>query len=123
MSLRARLLAVGGVVACVLGVIAWYVASRPRGGVAPVAIETSSVPAPIAQQLDDIVGNFRRIIVLTENDDSLDEALRGRVLTVGRMLFEQNMVRVNALSGTLASELSGSAFPQTEAFLDRLENN
>jgi len=35
----------------------------------------------------------------------------------------RNVVRVNELSGMLERELSGTAFPLTEAFLDRVENN
>jgi len=108
----------------VLAGVSWYVlAHRPAATPAPSAPPAAApAAAPIAQQLDDIVANFRKIIVLTENEDALDEALRGRVLTAGRMLFSQNQVRITQLSGELAAELSGAAFPQTEAFLDRVEN-
>ncbi|HTQ87682.1 MAG TPA: polysaccharide deacetylase family protein, partial [Candidatus Solibacter sp.] len=104
--------------------VCWYlVAHRPAAPPAPPIAETAPPqPAPIAQQLDDIVANFRKIIVLTQNEDALDEALRGRVFTVGRMLFSQNAVRLTQLGGELANELSGASFPKTEAFLDRVEN-
>jgi peptidoglycan/xylan/chitin deacetylase (PgdA/CDA1 family)/tetratricopeptide (TPR) repeat protein len=102
----------------------WYAVShRPPGTPAPAPQQAVAPAAAIAQPLDDIVANFRKIIVLTENDDSLEEALRGRVLTVGRMLFEQNVVRLNAISGELATELAGAQFTRTEAFLDRVETN
>jgi len=121
--MRSKLLAIGvGLLFLVAGV-SWYVMShRPSVTPAPAPHEAAA-PVATAQQLDDIVANFRKIIVLTENDDSLEEALRGRVLTVGRMLFEQNVVQLNALSGELATELSGTHFTLTEAFLDRVETD
>ena len=122
MNMRTRLLVVAGVALLVAGA-AWYLMSRRPGPVAPPAPQAVPAPVPIAQKLDDIVANFRKIIVLTANEDSLDEALRGRVLTVGRLLFDQNTTRINELSGALGKELTGTAFPLTEAFLDRVENN
>src|SRR5271170_5508553 len=104
--MRNRLLLIGGGLLLLLAGVSWYVVSH-RSAPAPAGQAHPAVSnAPIAQQLDDIVANFRKIIVLTENDDSLEEAQRGRVLTVGRMLFEQNVVRINALSGAVAGELS-----------------
>ena len=108
----------------VLAGVCWFVVSRrPSTAPAPAAEQPASpATAQVAQQQDAIVANFRKIIVLTENEDGLDDATRGHVLTVGRMLFEQNAVRLTQLSGVLAGELSGSGFPMTEAFLDRVEN-
>jgi len=123
MTMRAKLLAVGGVVAVLLAGVCWYVLSRrPAVTPAPTTREAAA-PVPMAERLDEIVANFRKIIVLTDGEDSLEEALRGRVLTVGRMLFEQNVVRLNSMSSELATELSGTSFPLTEAFLDRVETN
>ena len=109
----------------VLAGVCWYVVSRrPSVAPAPAAGQSASpASAQVAQQQDDIVANFRKIIVLTENEDALDESTRGRVLIVGRMLFEQNAVRLSQMSGQLAAELAGSAFPLTGSFLDRVENN
>ncbi len=120
--MRPRILLVT-VGALLLAGVCWYIASRRMAGPPAPAVQQVAAPLPVAQQQDDIVANFRKIIVLTENEDALDEALRGRVLTVGRLLFEQNVVRLNELSGALADELSGANFPMTEAFLDRVENN
>jgi peptidoglycan/xylan/chitin deacetylase (PgdA/CDA1 family)/tetratricopeptide (TPR) repeat protein len=127
--MRSKNLLLGIGLLVVLAGVFWYSVTRqPSPPPAPVTHEVPTpapapAAAPIAQQLDEIVANFRKIIVLTENDDALDEALRGRVLTVGRLLFEQNVVRLNELGGVLAGELSGASFPQTEAFLDRVEKN
>jgi len=123
--MRSRNLFLALAIALVLAGVSWYVVFR-RPAVTPAPASAShqaAAPSPVAQQQDAIVANFRKIIVLTENEDALDEAIRGRVLTVGRMLFEQNAARLDALSDSLAAELSGTAFPQTEAFLDRVENN
>src|SRR5208282_2500869 len=119
--MRNRFFLIGAGFFLLAGALLWYALSH-RPAATPVSAPHEAA-APLAQQLDDIVANFRKIIVLTESDDSLEEALRGRVLTVGRMLFEQNVVRLNALGGALAGELSGATFPQTEAFLDRVESN
>ena len=122
--MRLKYLLIGLAIGLGLAGVCWYVISRrPVAPPATAPHEAAGPPsAPIAQQLDDIVANFRKIIVLTENEDALDEALRGRVLTVGRMLFSQNQVRITQLSGELVGELSAPAFPNTEAFLDRVEN-
>src|SRR5271168_4822460 len=123
MTMRAKLLAVGGVVAVLLAGVCWYVLSRrPAVTPAPTTREAAATVL-MAERVDEIVATFRKIIVLTDGEDSLEEALRGRVLTVGRMLFEQNVVRLNSMSSELATELSGTSFPLTEAFLDRVETN
>ena len=109
----------------VLAGVCWYALSRrPSPSPAPSAGPSSApASAQMAQQQDAIVANFRKIIVLTENEDALDEATRSRVLIVGRMLFEQNVVRLSQLSGALAAELSAASFPMADAFLARVEND
>ena len=124
--MRSKSLFIGiGIGILLAGVSAYILLRRPAATPAPGAHQAAeNAPAvPIPQQLDDIVANFRKIIILTDNEDALDEALRGRVLTVGRMLFSQNQVRITQLSGELSAELSGAAFPNTEAFLERVESN
>ncbi len=123
--MRSKFLLIGLALGLALAGVCWYAFSRrPVPAPAPATHEAAEAPpAPIAQQLDEIVANFRKIIVLTDNEDALDEALRGRVLTVGRMLFSQNAVRISQLSGELVGELSALRFPNTEAFLDRVEND
>jgi hypothetical protein len=51
--------------------------------------------------------------------DSLDDMIRERVTTLGRVLFQQNQERLSALSESLTDELARSSFPGVEAFLDR----
>jgi peptidoglycan/xylan/chitin deacetylase (PgdA/CDA1 family)/tetratricopeptide (TPR) repeat protein len=125
--MRGKLLIFASAALVVLAGVAVYLASRrnsepPAAAVAQAPARTPAAASPsIAEQLDGIVANFRKIIVLTQNEDALDEALRGRVLTVGRLLFQQNVVRLEVLSGALTGELSGASFPLTEDFLTRVE--
>ena len=113
--MRSKSLFIGiGIGILLAGVSAYILLRRPAATRAPApgaheAAETAPV-VPIPQQLDDIVANFRKIIILTDNEDALDEALRGRVLTVGRMLFSQNQVRITQLSGELSAEFFGVSF-------------
>ena len=123
--MRAKLLTAGSVIVLLAAGVAWYVASRRPAPAPQTYAELRELSVP--QECDDIVAAFRQIIVLTENDDALDEAVRGRVLTVGRMLFEQNTGRVNILATALGAEVEGKlvspgSFPQATAFLDRVEN-
>jgi peptidoglycan/xylan/chitin deacetylase (PgdA/CDA1 family)/TolA-binding protein len=123
-----KTLVFAGVALVVLAGVAMYVALRrtaapPAAPAAPAPAGSPAALPSIAEQLDGIVANFRKIIVITQNEDALDEALRGRVLTVGRMLFEQNVVRLEVLSGTLTGELSGTNFPLSEDFLTRVETS
>lgn len=126
-NMRGKQLILAGAALAVLAGVAWYIASRRAAAPPAAPVMQAIAPAPAAgtpsipEQADGIVANFRKIIVLTENDDALDEALRGRVLTVGRMLFQQNVVRIEVLSGILTAELSGTAFPLTDQFLTLVE--
>lgn len=71
-----------------------------------------------AQSADEIVANYRRIIVLMEDDPSLDAGQKQRIATLGRMLFEQNMEHLAALRGEISADPA-----RLSAFLDRLEKN
>ncbi|HTD23915.1 MAG TPA: polysaccharide deacetylase family protein [Terriglobales bacterium] len=72
----------------------------------------------LAQQADDIVAGFRKIIILTSDSSSLDDITRERVSMLGKMLFQQNEERLSALSVTLSSDPT-----KLGVFLDRLESN
>jgi peptidoglycan/xylan/chitin deacetylase (PgdA/CDA1 family) len=70
----------------------------------------------VNQQSDEIVATYRKIIVLTASQDSLDAVTRDRVSILGKMLFQQNEERISMLSADLSDKALLSAF------LNRLEN-
>ena len=70
----------------------------------------------IRRQADEIVAGFRKIIVLTSTQDSLDAATRERVSVLGKMLFQQNEERISTIRVALAANRASLA-----TFLDRLE--
>lgn len=83
---------------------------------ATAALPNLAVAADPSQQADDIVSNFRKIIVLTADDAALDDVTRERVSILGRMLFQHNEEQLDALSSSLSADASA-----LKAFLDRLE--
>ncbi|HEV2987163.1 MAG TPA: polysaccharide deacetylase family protein [Candidatus Angelobacter sp.] len=70
------------------------------------------------RQADDIVSDYRKIIVLMDGEAGLDPVNRDRVAMVGKMLFEQDHEHLSSLSAGLATDLH-----ETEAFLDALEKS
>jgi peptidoglycan/xylan/chitin deacetylase (PgdA/CDA1 family)/uncharacterized caspase-like protein len=77
----------------------------------------------IAPQLDTIVESFRKVIVLTDDLDSIDPGVRDQVVTAGQILFHENDQRLSALGAALSDELSRPDSPAMASFLDRVENN
>src|SRR5258708_32880496 len=75
-------------------------------------------PSTVAQSADNIVANYRRVIVLMEDDPSLDAAKKERIVILARMLFEQNEENLEGLLAALVSEPA-----KLSAFLDRLETS
>jgi peptidoglycan/xylan/chitin deacetylase (PgdA/CDA1 family)/tetratricopeptide (TPR) repeat protein len=91
----------------------WLMASSLPAFALPVG-STSDV----GRQADEIVAGYRKIIVLTSDDAALDDITRDRVTTLGRILFQQNEERLEALSAGLSSDTGALT-----AFLDRLEKS
>jgi len=77
----------------------------------------------IAQQLHPIVESFRKIIVLTDDLNSLDPGVRNRIVTAGQILFHENYQRLSTLSAALSDDLAQPGSPATQSFLDRVEND
>src|SRR5258708_39305661 len=73
-------------------------------------------PVPVAQTADNVVANYRRVIVLMENDPSLDAAKKVRTVILARMLFEQNEENLEGLRAAVVSDPA-----KLSAFLDRLQ--
>ncbi len=78
----------------------------------------STVQPDVGQQADEIVAGYRKIIVLTNNQASLDALTGERVSILGKMLFQENEERISALSAGLVANQAALA-----TFLDRLERN
>ncbi len=72
--------------------------------------------------MDSIVGAYRQILVLTENIDQLDAMIRDRVEITGRLLFQENQERLEALSTALCGQAGDKNPPDITAFLNRVEN-
>jgi peptidoglycan/xylan/chitin deacetylase (PgdA/CDA1 family)/tetratricopeptide (TPR) repeat protein len=90
----------------------------------------NAVKTPLQNNLDQIVANYRKVIVLFENEESLDEQKHENITVVGRYLFYENDKLLKALSAQLAADLNASAKggflappSQIEAFLTDLETN
>jgi len=79
--------------------------------------------APLAQQCDQIVATYRKIIVLMDNAKTLDPAVREQLATAGRMLFEQNQQAILALQQEVTGRLAAGKSDEVVAFLDRVENS
>ncbi|HWZ42988.1 MAG TPA: polysaccharide deacetylase family protein [Candidatus Saccharimonadales bacterium] len=73
---------------------------------------------PAANIADEIVGNFRRIIVLMEDDASIDAAKKERITTIARMLFEQNLEKIAGLQADMVTTPA-----KLNSFLDQLETS
>jgi peptidoglycan/xylan/chitin deacetylase (PgdA/CDA1 family)/tetratricopeptide (TPR) repeat protein len=101
----------------------WYGVHRWSVRRSHSAAQEAAVEARTTQQLDPIVGTFRKIIVLTDDLDSLDSGARDRVLTAGQVLFQENHERLSTLSASLSDELSRPDSPPLAKFLERVESN
>lgn len=103
-----------------IGAPRWRVAS-PGAASGETAGRDQAQVTP--QQLDQIVETYRKIIVLMDDEASLDAGNRERVGMVGRILFQQNQVRLTTLSASLTDELARGRSEAVEAFLARVENS
>src|SRR6266436_5071651 len=72
------------------------------GSVSTFGWQLGSVP--ITQSADNIVANYRRVIVLMEDDPSLDAAKKQRIVILARMLFEQNEENLEGLRAAVVSD-------------------
>ena len=76
----------------------------------------------LAKDTDEIVANYRKIIVLMNGAGALDPGVRERVSTAGKILFQQNQERLAALEEQITQSLAGGRTAPAEEFLSRVEN-
>jgi peptidoglycan/xylan/chitin deacetylase (PgdA/CDA1 family)/tetratricopeptide (TPR) repeat protein len=84
---------------------------------------TASSPADVTATLDDAVADYRKIIVLMDGANALDEGNRERVRTVAWILFEKNRDRLGKLESDLNADVAKKDSPLVAAFLSGLEDN
>jgi len=75
----------------------------------------------VARDSDEIVANYRKIIVLMNGAGALDPGVRERASTAGKVLFQKNQERLEALETQLTQGLAGGQTALTEEFLGRVE--
>src|SRR5215813_7076446 len=73
-----------------------------------------------SSHLEEIVANYRKIIVLLADDASLNEITQDRAATLGRILFQQNQDLLSALSAKLTAEISKPTSATVSVFLNQL---
>jgi len=84
---------------------------------------TASNPAGVAAIMDDVLADFRKIIVLMDGASALDEGNRERVRTAGWILFEKNRDRLDNLESDLKADTATKDASLAGTFLSRLEDN
>ncbi len=75
----------------------------------------------VAKDSDEIVANYRKIIVLMNGAGALDPGVKERASTAGKILFQQNEEKLAALEALLTKGLADGQTAPTEEFLGRVE--
>ena len=83
----------------------------------------STSDTQLAKDCNQIVANYRKIIVLMDDSKKLDPAVREQVATAGRMLFEQNHQALQVLEKSLGDSLAAGKTDFAGEFLDRVEKS
>jgi peptidoglycan/xylan/chitin deacetylase (PgdA/CDA1 family)/TolA-binding protein len=81
-----------------------------------------TAPPSIPTAMDDAVASYRKVIVLMDHADALDEGNHERVRNAAWILFEQNHERLEKLDNDLRSALAQNDPNSTASFLERLES-
>jgi len=79
--------------------------------------------ASVAARMDKAVAAYRKIIVLMDGSQSLDDGNRERVRTAAWILFEQNHDWLDQLEQDLSADAASKDASLVTAFLDRLESD
>jgi peptidoglycan/xylan/chitin deacetylase (PgdA/CDA1 family)/uncharacterized caspase-like protein len=79
-------------------------------------------PPSIPTVMDEAVASCRKITVLMDHADALDEGNHQRVRTAAWMIFEENHERLEKLDERLRADLARNDASSTNVFLARLES-
>ena len=105
-----------------------YTYTRPAATAAPAgpatgnpaaAPQAGADTAAVAAQFRDLLANFRKIIVLLADEQSLPEGARDEARKVGQALFHENQERIARLDAAL-DQLTAPANPGRFEALDSL---
>jgi peptidoglycan/xylan/chitin deacetylase (PgdA/CDA1 family)/uncharacterized caspase-like protein/predicted negative regulator of RcsB-dependent stress response len=94
----------------------------------PLQKMTAGAPSasePLLNDLQGVLADYRKIIVLLADAASLGEADRQQATTVGQALFHDDIERQTALSGTLTALIASNVdgrFQRIETVLDYIES-
>jgi uncharacterized caspase-like protein/peptidoglycan/xylan/chitin deacetylase (PgdA/CDA1 family) len=103
-----------------------WIASRKPGLPAPRAAGPAMNVSAISSDLVRMLDAYRKMIVLTLDDDKLPDAARARIHEVGQQLFHENQERIARVDDALAKLLaSGDSrrFDAVGGLLDYVESN
>ncbi len=80
-------------------------------------------PPAVSKNADEIVSTYRKIIVLMNGAAALDPGIRERASTAGKVLFQQNQERLEALEASLTKSLAEGQAGPIESFLNLVEHD
>src|SRR5262249_1144874 len=97
--------------ACIIGGLLLFLRSaRPlKGGGSTSATAPFPEDKALQAELDSILDHYRKIIVLMDGAESLDEDTRARYLLVGRKIFARKQQALNAVTQRLTAEYQQAA--------------
>src|SRR5262245_8640091 len=114
-----------------VGLLIWIVQAKPPRAsqhTTPPAAPPPVVPQPDAlqQAIQEIVGRYRKTIVLLEDEESLAQAERDQASLVGKIIFQENHQALAGLSNDLTGDIENAGDfanppPRVGRFLDLLE--
>jgi peptidoglycan/xylan/chitin deacetylase (PgdA/CDA1 family)/uncharacterized caspase-like protein len=133
LNMSRKLVAAGASCALIVALFVLWIVHPKKTAVTVQTPATPTAPGavrafadPLQQRIDEIVGRYRKTIVLLEDDDSLPDADRETVSLVGRIIFQENHQAISTLSDELTSGiLTAGDWSQSPAnvshFLDLIE--
>ena len=96
-------------------------ASSPPVPLPPASTETAAI-ASFRQPAEDLLADYRRMIVLMQGEKTLPAEHREAVASVGQMLFHGLQERQQALTALVGDPAETRKTPALEALLDLIEN-
>ena len=88
-----------------------------------VAAVGQAAEKPVADQCDEIVARYRKVIVLMDGSSKLDPAVKAQVANAGRILFEENHQALTVLEKQIEDSLAAGKMDAADEFLSRMEKD